>query len=40
MWIIFFMLAIVIPLIIWGLVAGWQEKQSDKKNDKAASPSA
>jgi hypothetical protein len=29
------MLAIVIPLIIWGFVAGWHEKKIDKKDDKA-----
>jgi len=34
MWVIIFMLSIVIPLIIWGFVAGWQEKQLEKKNDK------
>jgi len=33
MWVIFFMLAIVVPLIIWGFVAGWKEKQLDKKNE-------
>jgi len=30
MWLIIFMLAIVLPLIIWGFVAGWREKQFDK----------
>jgi len=25
------MLAIVIPLMIWGFVAGWREKQFDKR---------
>jgi len=39
MWVILFMFAIIIPLIIWGFVAGWREKQFDKKNDKVASPS-
>jgi len=34
MWVIFFMFAIIVPLIIWGFVAGWREKQFDKNNDK------
>jgi len=37
MWVIFFMFAIIVPLIIWGFVAGWHEKKIDKKNDKAVS---
>jgi len=35
MWVIFFMFAIIVPLIIWGFVAGKHEKEIDKKNDKA-----
>jgi len=35
MWLIFYMFAIIVPLIIWGFVAGRNEKQFDKKNDKA-----
>jgi hypothetical protein len=34
MWLIVFMVAIVLPLIIWGFVASWREKHFDKKNDK------
>jgi len=34
MWVIFYMFAIIVPLIIWGFVAGRREKQFDKKNDK------
>ncbi|GBU27214.1 hypothetical protein R84B8_00740 [Treponema sp. R8-4-B8] len=34
MWLVIFMVAIVLPLIIWGFVASWREKQFDKKNDK------
>jgi hypothetical protein len=34
MWLIVFMVAIVLPLIIWGFVADWHEKQFEKKNDK------
>jgi len=34
MWLIFFMAAIIIPLIIWGYVAGKIEERTDKKNDK------
>ena len=34
MWLIIFMVAIVLPLIIWGFVAGWHENQFDKKNNK------
>ena len=30
MWLIIFMVAIVLPLIIWGFVASWREHQ-DKK---------
>jgi hypothetical protein len=39
MWLVVFMVAIVLPLIIWGFVAGWNEKQFSKKNDKVASQS-
>jgi len=34
MWLIIFMVAVILPLIIWGFVAGWQEKRLEKKNDK------
>jgi hypothetical protein len=33
MWLIIFMLAIVLPLIIWGFVASWREKRFDKSNE-------
>jgi hypothetical protein len=34
MWLIVFMVAIVLPLIIWGFVTSRNEKQFDKKDDK------
>jgi len=34
MWLIIYIVAVILPLIIWGFVAGRQEKQLDKKNDK------
>jgi cytoskeletal protein RodZ len=34
MWVIFYMFAIIVPLIIWGFIAGWREKKTDKENDK------
>jgi hypothetical protein len=34
MWLIIFMVAIVLPLIIWGFVTGWNEKLFDKKDNK------
>jgi hypothetical protein len=36
MWLIVFMVAIVLPLIIWGFVASWREKQFDTDNAKRA----
>jgi hypothetical protein len=34
MWLIIYMTAVILYLIIWGFVAGRQEKQLDKKDDK------
>jgi len=34
MWVIIFMVAFVVPIIIIGSVAAWREKQFDKKDDQ------
>ena len=32
MWVAVFMVAFVVPFIIWGCVLAWREKQSEKEN--------
>jgi hypothetical protein len=36
MWLIVFMVAIVLPLIIWGFVESWREKHIDTDNAKSS----
>ena len=35
MWLIVFMVAVVLPLIIWGFVAGWYEKTKNADTETA-----
>ena len=36
MWVAVFMVACVVPLIIWGSVLDWREKQQEKESNNLA----
>jgi hypothetical protein len=36
MWLIIFMAGAVVPLIIFGYILSWRERQADRENEEAA----